>query len=272
MEVSAGRCTCGTVDTYTIELHGKAATTVDDRAGSSFTWAIEVQDLTKLFGDYHALRDVDLRVKKGGRLVILGPNGAGKTTLVKLLATISKPSAGSIRLDGIDVAYDPVQVRRKIGVVGHGTLLYSDLTLYENLRFYGQMYDVPHLEHRVREVVLQVQVESRLHDRVGTLSRGLQQRASIARAVIHNPSIMLLDEPEVGLDPHAVAMMRDVLDTVKHTERTVVMTTHNLEQGLALADQIAILNRGRLVYQALADETQAESLREIYDDYTRSSK
>ena len=245
---------------------------VDDKAGASLLWAIEIQGLTKSFGNYYALRGIDLKVKKGERLVIFGPNGAGKTTLIKLLSTLSKPSAGKIRLDGIDISDDPVQVRQKVSVVSHETFLYDNLTLYENLKFYGKMYDVPDLESRISEVVSQMQVESRLYDRVGTLSRGLQQRASIARAIIQDSSIMLLDEPEVGLDPHGIIMMRDTLDTLNHPDLTVVMTTHNLEQGLDLSNQVVILNKGKLVYEALKGEIEIGNFQEIYDQYTGMRK
>jgi len=245
---------------------------VNDNTGSSLTLAIDAQRLTKSFGNYHALRGIDLKVKKGERLVIFGPNGAGKTTLIKLLSTLSKPSDGSIRLDGINIHDNPVQVRSKISVVSHETFLYENLTLYENLKFYGRMYGVPDLECRISEVVSQMQVESRLYDRVGTLSRGLQQRASIARAIIQNPSIMLLDEPEVGLDPHGVIMMREVLNILEHPDRTVVMTTHNLEQGLDLCNQVMILNKGKLVYEAFKHEIVTENFRGIYDHYTEMNK
>ena len=245
---------------------------MNDKADSSLMWAIEVQGLTKSFGTYHALRDIDLKVKKGGHLVIFGPNGAGKTTMIKLLSTLSKPSAGEIRLDGIDVRDDPVQVRRKVSVVSHETFLYNNLTLYENLKFYGKMYDVPDLDCRISEVASQMQVESRLYDRVGKLSRGLQQRIAIARAVIQNPSIMLLDEPEVGLDPHGVIMMRDVLDILAHPDPTVVMTTHNLEQGLDMCDQVAILNKGKLVYEAFRHEIETDDFQRIYDHCVEMSR
>ena len=231
-------------------------------------WAIEISGLTKSFGSHRALSGIDLKVKKGERAIIFGPNGAGKTTLIKVLSTLSKPSAGSVRVDGRDIRDDPVQIRRRVSVVSHQTFLYDDLTVYENLKFYGKMYEVPNLEHRIHEVVAQVQLEPRLHDRVGTLSHGLQQRASIARAIIHNPSIMLLDEPEVGLDPHAIIMMREVLDILNDGDHTVVMTTHNLEQGLKLGNQLLILNKGKIVYQALKDEVDTARFQEIYDYYT----
>ena len=232
------------------------------------SWAIEARGITKLFGERHALRGMDLQVSRGERLVIFGPNGAGKTTLVKVLSTLVKPSSGSVWLDGVDIRERPAQIRRKISLVGHQTLLYDDLTIYENLKFYGKMYDVPNLEQRVQEVISWVQLESRLRDRVGTLSHGLQQRASIARAVLHNPSILFLDEPEVGLDPHVSTVIRDVLDSTVSGIRTVVMTTHNLEWGLELSDSVIILDRGNIVYQAPREEIDSENFRQVYDRCT----
>ena len=234
--------------------------------------AIEVRGLTKSFGERYALRGIDLQVSRGEHLVIFGPNGAGKTTLVKILATLIKPTSGSVWLDGIDIRDKPAQVRRQISLVSHETFLYDDLTVYENLKFYGKMYDVPELETKIREVISWVQLESRLYDRVGTLSHGLQQRASIARAVLHNPSILFLDEPEVGLDPHASTVIRDILDSINSGSRTVVMTTHNLERGLELGDKVIILDRGKVVYQAAKHEIDALNFQKIYNQYTETGK
>jgi len=239
---------------------------------STPAWAIEVQGLSKSFGNYHALKGIDLRVGRGERLSIFGPNGAGKTTLIKIIATLTKPSVGNVRLDGTNIRDKPVQIKRKVGLVGHQTFLYDSLTIYENLKFYGKMYDVPNLEQQIREVVAWVQLEHRLHDRVGTLSRGMQQRVSLARAVLHNPSIILLDEPEVGLDPHAITIIRDILGAANCRERTVIMTTHNLERGLELGDKVVILNRGKLVYQALKHEIDTVNFLGIYNHYTGISE
>lgn len=244
---------------------------VDEKGPSSDPWAIETHGLTKSFGNHRALTSVDLKVRKGDHLTIFGPNGAGKTTLIKLLSTVSKPSGGSAWLDGLDIREAPLQIRRKLGVVTHSTLLYNNLTVSENLRFYGKMYGVSNLERRIREVISQVQLEARLHDRVGTLSRGMQQRVSIARAVIHNPSIILLDEPETGLDPQATTMMRDVLEALNPGERTVVMTTHNLQRGLELANQVVILHESKIVYEAFKREIDAASFQKIYDQCTGPS-
>ena len=231
-------------------------------------WAIETEGLSKSFGYTHALSNVDLQVKRGSRLTIFGPNGAGKTTLVKVLSTLSKPSGGNARVDGFDIRSDPVQVRCRLGVVTHSTFLYDDLTVNENLRFYGKMYRIANLEQRLEEVTSQMQLGNCLHARVGTLSHGMQRRVTISRAVLHNPSILLLDEPEIGLDPHATEMVREMLDMLNSGERTVVMTTHNLERGLESANYVVILHEGRIVYQALKQDIDAAGFREVYDRCT----
>jgi len=232
------------------------------------TWAIEVEALCKSFGNNRALSDIDLKVGRGEHVTVFGPNGAGKTTLIKILSTLSKPSSGTVRLDGEDIRNDQVRIRRRNSQVGHETFLYDDLTVYENLRFYGKMYDVPDLEEHIHEVLSRVRLKSRLHDRVGILSHGMQQRVSIARAMIHNPSILFLDEPEVGLDPQAVTMLRDVLKSINTPERTILMATHNLKQGIEMGDRVVILNRGRIVYQASREEIDTASFQEIYEHYT----
>jgi heme exporter protein A len=237
---------------------------------SSPSLSVKVQGLTKLLGNRHVLRGIDLNVGSGEKLVIFGPNGAGKTTLMKIMATLLKPSSGSVWLDGINIRDKAAQVRRKISLVTHQTFLYDNLTVYENLKFYGKMYGIPDLEQRIREVISWVKLESRLQDRVGTLSHGMQRRASIARAVLHNPSILFLDEPEVGLDPKAVTMIRDILGNINAEGRTVIMTTHNLAQGLELADSVIILNRGQIIYKAAKQETNRDNLQQIYDQCTKA--
>jgi len=236
------------------------------------TWAIEVEALSKSFGNNRALSDIDLKVGRGEHVTVFGPNGAGKTTLVRILSTLSKPSTGMVRMDGEDIRSDPAKIRRRIGMVSHETFLYDDLTVYENLKFYGKMYGIPSLEEHIHEVVSQVKLESRLYDRVGILSHGMQQRVSIARAMIHSPSVMFLDEPEVGLDPRAVIMLRDVLESINTPERTVVMTTHNLKQGLEMGDRVVILNRGKIVYQASKGDIDMANFPEVYEHYTGTAE
>ncbi|MHB1415991.1 MAG: heme ABC exporter ATP-binding protein CcmA [Chloroflexota bacterium] len=207
-------------------------------------WA---RGVTKAFGHLRALRGVDLTVPRGDFLVLFGPNGAGKTTLLRILAGLSRPTAGKIILDGFDLHDDPNEVRRRIGVISHQTFLYEDLTATENLRFYGRMFGVADLTRRIEYLLAQVGLAERADDRVRTFSRGMQQRLSIARAVLHDPSILLLDEPDTGLDERAAGMLHDLIEGLEGGSRTVIMTTHHFERGLALATRVAILNEGKLV-------------------------
>ena len=242
------------------------------KQGIASSWAIETRGVTKLYGDRYALRGIDLKVSHGDRLVIFGPNGAGKTTLLKILSTLVKPSSGNVWLNGIDIRDEPTQIRRQISLVSHRTYLYDDLTIYENLKFYGKMYDVTNLEQQIQKVISWVELESRINDRVGTLSHGLQQRVSIARAILHNPLILLLDEPEVGLDPHVSGVISDVLGSINSDIGTVVMTTHNLERGLELSGRVIILNSGEIVYQASRYELDTANFRQVYDECIRTSR
>lgn len=240
----------------------------ENRIADSKTWVIETKGVTKSFGNYRALRGIDLQVDQGKFLVIFGPNGAGKTTLLRVLATLLKPSAGTLRIAGLNIQDDAARIRRKIGVVTHQTLLYDELTAYENLRFYGRMYSVPNLEERIHELIDRVGLTARLNDRVHTFSRGMQQRLSIARALIHNPSIVLLDEPETGLDKYAIVMLGEIIKTSSSNERTMVMTTHSLERGLEMGNHIAIMAKGKIAYEESRKSLNLASLQEAFHHYT----
>lgn len=232
-------------------------------------WAIEAQGLTKSFGNQLALRGVDLVVRRGECVVIFGPNGAGKTTLIKVLATIMNPSSGNIVVDGLSLKNDAEEVRRRIGVVTHQTFLYGNLTAFENLAFYARMYDVPSRRERIHEVADVVGMTSRLHDRVGTLSRGMQQRLSIARSLLHKPAIMLLDEPETGLDQQAISRAWEALHKEGETKRTIILATHNLERGLEVGERLMILARGRIVYEDTTQALDVPGLKQAYEHSTR---
>ncbi len=231
--------------------------------------AIEIQGLTKSFGNQLALRGVDLEVRQGESVVIFGPNGAGKTTLIKVLATIMNPTSGSALIDGLSLKKNAEEIRRKIGVVTHQTFLYSNLTAFENLEFYSRMYDVPRRKERIDQVAATVGMTSRLYDRVGTLSRGMQQRLSIARSLLHKPTIMLLDEPETGLDQQAISMVWEALQNEGEGKRTILLTTHNLERGLEVGERLMILAQGRIVYQHLTQALDVTGLKQAYEQSTR---
>jgi len=231
---------------------------------------IRVRGLEKTFGNTVALCGVDLDVAGGEFLIVVGPNGAGKTTLIRVLATLSRPTAGEVRIGELDPVHDAVAIRRRLGMVSHQPLLYEDLTAAENLAFYGRMYDVPNLPRRIKELLDQVGLIARGDDAVRTFSRGMQQRLAIARALLHDPPLLLMDEPFTGLDQQAAAMLSRVLESVGTSgARTVVMTTHDLERGLAMGDRLVILARGQIVYQARRDELDAARLGDTYRRVTR---
>jgi heme exporter protein A len=227
-------------------------------------WVLEAEGITKSFGPQAALRGVDFRVKRGESVVVFGPNGAGKTTLIKILATIMNPTSGNLTIDGLNPKNDAEKIRRIIGVISHQTFLYGTLTAYENLEFYCRLYNVPLAAQRIREVAEMVAMTARLNDRVGVLSRGMQQRFSIARALLHRPGIMLLDEPDTGLDPQAIAMLRDLLRSDGGEKRTIVLTTHNLERGLEFADRLLIMAKGKICCDSPAAGMDLADLKETY--------
>jgi len=242
---------------------------MQEHGSASQACVVEVQGLTKSFGNHPALRGMDLEVREGESVVIFGPNGAGKTTLIKVLATIMNPSSGKVLVDGLNLKNNAEEVRRRIGVVTHQTFLYNNLTAYENLEFYSRMYDVPRCKERIHEVVAMVGMTSRLHDRVGTLSRGMQQRLTIARSLLHRPAIMLLDEPETGLDQEAISMLWKALRTDGEGKRTIILTTHNLERGLEMGDRLLILDKGKIVYEGPGQVLDLAGLKEVYQYSTR---
>lgn len=230
--------------------------------------AFEIQGLTRSFGHFQALKGIDLRINHQECVAIFGPNGAGKTTMIKILATVMRPSGGKVLVDGLDLHEHAEDIRRRIGVVTHQTFLYGNLTAYENLDFYSKLYDVPNRKDRIREVVAQVGMTSRIHDRVGTFSQGMKQRISIARAVLHDPDIMLLDEPESGLDQEAVTLLWKTLYGDGRRRRTILLITHSLERGLDVSDRVVFLDKGRVVYENRRDALDEAALRQAYRDNT----
>lgn len=228
---------------------------------------IKIHNLTKTFGHRIVLRGIDLTINEGDFVTLLGANGAGKTTLLHLIANLSKPTAGDIFINGHRLAGAANQLRRFIGLVSHKTLLYDDLTAEQNLRFYARLYDVPNAKNRIETVLNQVGLWGRQHDPVRTYSRGMQQRLAIARAILPNPPILLLDEPDTGLDQHAADMLGHLLSAVGAEQRTILMTTHNLERGLSMGRRVTILAKGKIVYNASREDVSATELREQYDKY-----
>lgn len=207
---------------------------------------IEVRHLTKRFGPKTVLRSLEFQVAQGEFVALLGPNGAGKTTFLRILASLSRQTLGEVTIAGFNLPHQAAAVRRKLGVVSHQPLLYGDLSADENLRFYGRMYSVPTLPQRIAEVLNLVGLSARRNDLVRTFSRGMQQRLAIGRAILHDPEVLLLDEPHTGLDQDACEMLDTVLRQVAALNRTLVMTSHDLARASELASRFDVLSRGRI--------------------------
>jgi heme exporter protein A len=225
---------------------------------------IKVRKLVKRFGLKTVLRGMDFHADRGEFVALLGPNGAGKTTFLRILASLSRPSMGEVNIAGYRLPDQASAVRRRLGVVSHQPLLYGDLTAEENLRFYGRMYGVRDLQARVAEVLELVGLTSRRRDLVRTYSRGMQQRLAIGRAVLHDPEVMLFDEPHTGLDQDASAMLDTVLREVAARGRTVVMTSHDLARAADLASRFDVISRGVITASVKLDQIEPNNLLAFY--------
>ena len=224
--------------------------------------AVRIRGLSKAFGRAPALRGIDLDVPTGATLSLLGPNGSGKTTLIRVMASLTRPDSGEVWVRGVPLRTRAPALRRMIGLVGHDPLLYDDLTARENLRFVCRMFGVERADERIEEVAADMGMSSNLDRKAGVMSHGMKKRFSIARALLHDPPVLLLDEPESGLDLEAVGLL-DAIISRRDTSRTVIMTTHDLERAVALADRVAALEDGRLVYDE-ARSPDSDEVRGMY--------
>jgi heme exporter protein A len=225
---------------------------------------IEVHRLVKRFGPKVVLRNLEFQVTAGEFVALLGPNGAGKTTFLRILASLSRPTLGIVQIAGYRLPQQAAAVRRRLGVVSHVPLLYGDLTAAENLAFYGRMYGIEGLNKRTDEVLELVGLTTRKRDLVRTFSRGMQQRLAIGRAVLHDPEVLLLDEPHTGLDQDASAMLDDVLRQVAARGRTVVMTSHDLARAADLAGRFDVLSRGTIQASTVSSRLPQDGLLSFY--------
>lgn len=215
---------------------------------------LEVTGLRRDFGSLRAVDEVSFSLGAGQMLTVFGPNGAGKTTLLRILAGGLRATSGSVVLGGRTLRTGDPEWYRTIGVLSHQGFLYGHLSAKENLRYFGTLFGLADLPDRIPERLRQVGLASRADSPVRTFSRGMRQRLALARCLLHDPEFILLDEPYTGLDAHASAVLREVLASLKDGRRTVILVTHNLSQGLELADTVAIQVRGRFVsYQDRVD-------------------
>ncbi len=225
---------------------------------------ISVNKLVKRFGMKTVLRGLDFEVQEGEFVALLGPNGAGKTTFLRILASLSQPTLGEVRVAGYRLPFQAAAVRRNLGVVSHLPLLYGDLTAEENLHFFGRIYGVLGLSQRIDEILEVVGLISRRRDLVRTFSRGMQQRLAIGRAILHDPDVLLFDEPHTGLDQDACDMLDHLLREVAGQGRTVVMTSHDLARVENLASRFDVLSRGIISASVSSNEMGKNNLLDFY--------
>ncbi|MDY6931706.1 MAG: heme ABC exporter ATP-binding protein CcmA [Halobacteriota archaeon] len=234
---------------------------------------IEIRDVTKKFGTNTVLDGVSLQIQKGDSFALIGPNGAGKTTLVRILSTLSNPNSGTIIINGFDINEDQENVRGQIGVISHNTFLYEDLTAQENLEFYAELYSIgkEEAEEKIDQLLRKVNLRLRAHDIVGTFSRGMKQRLAIARMVLHDPNILILDEPSTGLDVKSRNIFYEIVKDLHSTGKTVLLATHDLKELEILCDKLAIMNGGKILLSGEVEkikEEQGKSLENIFMDLT----
>ncbi len=225
---------------------------------------IAVRGLVKRFGIKTVLKGMDFQAKEGEFVALLGPNGAGKTTFLRILASLSRPSAGDVRVKGHRLPQQATAVRRRLGFVSHQPLLYGDLSGEENLRFYARLYSLPNANERIAAVLNMVGMYRHRRDLVRTYSRGMQQRLAIARALLPDPDVLLLDEPYTGLDQDAAAMLDEILARVSTQKRTVVLTSHDLSKAALLASRFDVLARGKIAASAGRGEISDAELLDFY--------
>jgi heme exporter protein A len=225
---------------------------------------IAMRNVYKRYGRKTVLRGVDLAVPAGQVMALLGANGAGKTTLMRLVAGLATPSSGEITLGGVSIKRAGPELRRYIGVVSHLPLVYDHLSGYENLAFFARLYDLTNAEARIEAVLRAVDLWIPRRDPVRTYSRGMVQRLAIARAILHDPPVLLLDEPDTGLDQASAELLHGLITRLGAASRAILLTTHNLERALAWADSLTMLVGGKLVSSMATANLTSEQLRQYY--------
>ncbi len=224
--------------------------------------AIRLEQLTRRFGEREALAGVSTVLARGQTLAVLGRNGAGKTTLLRVLATLLFPHGGSATVLGLELPREAHLLRARIGMLGHETLLYRDLTARENLDFYARLYAIPDRAARIAELLEATGMAHRAEEPVWNLSRGMAQRIAVCRAVLHRPELLLLDEPHAHLDPEAAALVEPLIG--RPAEATRVLVSHDVERAIAEADRVLGLRDGRVVVDTAAADVTPSSLQDVY--------
>lgn len=235
---------------------------------------IETLKLEKKFGFKSALKSTTLTIDAGQVVALAGPNGAGKSTLLRILATLSRPTKGRVAIAEIEIPEGAMQARATIGYVGHQTLLYDELTIVENLRYYARLYAIDQVDARITQVAKQVGIDKRLNDTVRTLSRGYQQRVALARALLHRPKVLLFDEPWTGLDQNSSGVLTSIFEQARQEGATVLFSSHEFERSMTAADRALIMRNGKIIYDgARSDWQDAAGFAQLYgEQLTRATE
>jgi len=223
---------------------------------------IITEDLTKYFQDFPAVKGVNLRVRAGEVLALLGPNGAGKTTTVRMLTTVLRPTRGWARVAGYDVLEDDVAVRQSVGVLTEHHGLYQRMRVTEYLDFFGQLYDLSSVQRkeRIAELLEKFGLAGAMERRIGEFSKGMRQKLSLARSLLHSPPVLLLDEPTSAMDPESARLVRNAIKKLRSEDRSIIVCTHNLSEAEDLADKIAIIRQGEIIAQGTPGELKQQLL------------
>lgn len=249
-----------------IRAHTESSNPTEQPTSQPEDPAVSIRGLKKTYALKPVLRGIDLTLPRGERIALLGANGAGKTTVLRILAGLARPDSGSVSVLGRDIVEDAHEIRRCVGLVAHQPYLYEELSAQENLLFFARLYNVPQARERVNELLQRLGLEKRARDRVRTLSRGLIQRVAWARALLHRPHLLLLDEPDTGLDQSGTALIDTVLAEHNALGGSILFTTHLLERALQQSDHIVLLSGGRVAYRGVSSALTLPELRKIYQE------
>jgi ABC-2 type transport system ATP-binding protein len=208
--------------------------------------SLEIKKISKKYGDQDALIDVSFSLKKGDIVGFLGPNGAGKTTLMKIITSIIKPDSGDITINGYDTQKNEISTKRQIGYLAENNPLYKDMLVTEYLDFIASLYEIKHKKDKVKEIIKKTGLESEIKKKIEELSKGYKQRVGIAAALVHDPNVLILDEPTTGLDPNQLIEIRKLIQEIGQ-EKIVLLSTHILQEIPKICNHIIIINEGRIV-------------------------
>ena len=224
--------------------------------------SIEVKNLSKFYGEQAAVNDISFTINKGEIVGFLGPNGAGKSTTMKILTGFIPSTSGEVKVCGLEVDVDSLETRKKIGYLPENNPLYLDMYVREYLEFVGKIYKVPNLKARIDEMIQQVGLEVEQNKKIGMLSKGYRQRVGLAQAIIHDPEVLILDEPTTGLDPNQLVEIRELIKRIGKS-KTVMLSTHIMQEVEAICDRVIIIKSGKIVANSTASELQYEEDKQV---------